>query len=101
MRSRYAAYALGLADYIISTTLPSSPQAVKDVPAWKKQILDFSSKTSFQGLEILEDLEKPPYAIVTFKAVLQQNGQDASFTETSEFEQWNGKWMYKKYLQYS
>lgn len=101
MRSRYSAYALGLPDYIISTTHPANPQAVKDLAAWKKQILDFSSHTQFQGLDILEDEEKPPIAFVTFKATLLQDNQDASFTETSEFEIWDGKWTYKKYLQFS
>ena len=101
MRSRYSAYALGLADYIIATTHPTNPQAVKDLNAWKNQIADFSSKTKFQGLDILEDEEKPPIAFVTFKATLIQDNQDASFTETSEFELWHGKWTYKKYLQFS
>lgn len=94
MRSRYAAYALGLADYIISTTHPSNNQAIKDLTLWKKQILDFSSNTQFIGLEILEDQETPTFAIVTFKAQLTRNGQDATFTETSRFEIQDGKWLY-------
>lgn len=101
MRSRYAAYALGLTDYIIATTHPENPQALKDQTAWESQILEFSHKTQFQNLEILETQEKPPLAFVTFKASLRQNDQDASFTETSEFEIWHGKWTYKKYLQFS
>lgn len=101
MRSRYAAYALGLADYVISTTHPQNPQALTDHNAWKSQILEFSRKTEFQNLEILQNQEKPPLAFVTFKASLRQNGQDASFTETSEFEIYHGKWTYKRYLQFS
>ena len=101
MRSRYSAYALGLADYIIATTHPTNPQAVKDIKAWKQQITDFSLKTKFQNLEILAEEEKTPIAFVTFKATLIQGSQDASFTETSEFELWQGKWTYKKYLQFN
>lgn len=50
MRSRYAAYALGLADYIISTTDPDHRDYSSNLISWKQQILMFSSMTTFQGL---------------------------------------------------
>jgi SEC-C motif-containing protein len=93
MRSRYAAYALGLADYILQTTHPLNPQ-----PKDREQILFFSKQTEFCGLDILsfEDGEKIAY--VTFTAHLRQNGQDAPFTEKSEFEKVDGRWMYKRFI---
>lgn len=93
MRSRYAAYALGLADYILETTHPQNPQ-VKN----REQILIFSKQTEFCGLDILsfEDGEKIAY--VTFKAHLRQNGQDAPLKEKSEFEKVDGKWLYKRFI---
>jgi SEC-C motif-containing protein len=81
MRSRYAAYALGLTDYILTTsTQKSSPSEIEE----------FSKKTKFIGLKILDAQETS----VTFTAILSQDGHDVSFTEKSHFLKQNGKWVY-------
>lgn len=95
MRSRYAAYALGLADYIIETTHPGSPQFQHDQVLWKKGISEFSSHTQFRDLEILHFVESSPFATVTFVAHLTQNKKDVSFTEKSYFEKVRGRWFYR------
>src|SRR5690625_64062 len=79
MRSRYSAYALGNAAYIIETTHSAHPDKRKPCKEWEAQILAFSNGCQFTGLEIL----KADGCFVTFRAELGING---SFTEKSEFE---------------
>ena len=90
MRSRYAAYALGFAGYIIHTTDPEGPMWSDDLETWEQEILLFSRETEFLGLEILEERGDT----VTFKAKLKTGSEDTSFTEKSRFIQKDGKWLY-------
>jgi SEC-C motif-containing protein len=57
MRSRYAGYALGLADYIIETTHHSNPSCQLFRERWRKEIVAFSKNTAFEGLTIVEVIE--------------------------------------------
>jgi SEC-C motif domain protein len=95
MKSRYSAYALGLVDYIIATTHPDNPSFHLPREQWKRQILEFCRNTRFEGLKILESNEGEKIATVTFTAYLKQNGKDATFTEKSDFEKQQGRWLYK------
>lgn len=95
MRSRYAAYALNLPDYIVATTHPASPQYDDNKFAWKRSISQFSKSTSFNNLEILDFKENKAMATVAFIAYISQNHQDATFTEKSYFEKVNGRWLYR------
>jgi SEC-C motif-containing protein len=83
MRSRYAAYALGLVDYVIKTQRPENRES-------RATLEQFCRETEFRGLEILEVGEKT----VTFKALLFQNGKDCSFTEKSLFEKSGSTWIF-------
>lgn len=94
MRSRYAAYALGLPQYIIDTTHPDNPLFINDHRLWSKQIKEFSEMTSFDGLNIHERHEEDNNATVTFTATMKQNKQDATFTERSHFKKMAGRWLY-------
>lgn len=94
MRSRYSAYAKGLADYIIATTHPLSSYWQPNKAKWKKEIQQFSEEISFDGLEILEFQEKGEKAFVVFIAYLKQQRHDATFTERSQFEKIKGSWLY-------
>ncbi len=88
MRSRYTAYALGKANYIIMTTHPKSPYYEKDRKKWQKAILEFCHSTQFLKLEIIgygEDW-------VHFIAHLGH----AQLNEKSQFEKIDGKWQYLK-----
>ena len=49
MRSRYAAYALNLSDYLIQTTHPNNSSYTTDLTAWKKTIDEMSRTTQFAG----------------------------------------------------
>lgn len=95
MRSRFSAYALDLADYIIATTHPASPHYSEDKFNWKRSVSRFSKNCSFQKLEVLEFKEKGSLATVTFTAHILEGNQDATFTEKSLFEKMGGKWFYR------
>lgn len=89
MRSRYSAYALGNAGYIIKTTHSQHPDKRLSHSQWIKRIQNFCRSNQFTGLEILEAEDQ----FVTFRAHL---GEGISFTEKSEFEKEGGYWRYKK-----
>jgi SEC-C motif-containing protein len=89
MRSRYAAYALHLTDYIERTTHPQNEQFNRE------GLKPFCEQTEFLGLDILDVQEGEASATVTFTAHLAQAGRDASFTEKSLFEKVKGQWMYR------
>ncbi|MBA2368893.1 MAG: hypothetical protein H0V82_07720 [Candidatus Protochlamydia sp.] len=95
MRSRYSAYALQKVDYVIDTTHPSNPHFRQDREQWKIEILNFCQNTQFEDLKIMEFIDGEKESIVTFHAMLLQQGKDASFIEKSFFEKINGKWLYQ------
>src|SRR5262245_31375113 len=86
MRSRYSAYALNLAAYIMQTTHPDGPQYNPDHASWKREIELFCKNTRFAGLQILA----AQVDMVTFRAALFANQRDVSFMEVSLFRQHNG-----------
>ena len=90
MRSRYAAYALRLVDYIIATTDPDGPEAKSDTTAWRTEIEAFCRRTRFEGLKI----EATGDDWVQFYAQLRSQDRDTSFRERSRFTQSDGRWRY-------
>lgn len=94
MRSRYSAYALGLADYIMETTDPANPSYMQDKTKWRKNILAFSKQTTFRKLEILSVQETEEAATVVFIAYLTKKKKDATFTEQSRFQKIGQQWFY-------
>lgn len=91
MRSRYSAYALGLVEYIISTTHPNNPDASIALLDWQKAIRDFAQTTYFKGLKIVEFTDGDEEAFVTFEATLT----DGIMKEKSRFLKVEGKWLYE------
>jgi SEC-C motif domain protein len=96
VKSRFSAYALSLADYIISTTHKTSPIYSQNIDEWKELILDFSKSTIFKKLEIYNVEEENNRARVFFTAHLEQNEYDSTFTEISNFINENSRWYYIK-----
>ena len=91
MRSRYSAYAFGLADYIIKTTHPNNSDYTKEKQKWKEEILSFCRHTEFLGLNITESYEEEVEAFVTFEASLSSG----LLREKSRFLKEDGKWLYE------
>ena len=85
MRSRYAAYALNLVDYLIETTHPENRhlQQKKDIENWSRQ-------NSWLKLEIISAVDDQ----VEFKAYYQSNSKNFIHHENSIFKMKNYKWYY-------
>lgn len=94
MKSRYSAYVIGDAKYIIKTTHPENKDYTEDLGTWIGSIKEFSSHSEFNGLVILDFIDGEEEAYVTFKALISQYGQDASFTEKSKFYRVDNRWLY-------
>ncbi len=104
LRSRYSAYALGVAEYIMDTTHPMNEDAKKPRQQRESELELFAKGTSFDALEVLDkgdyeaseqvapDAEKEAW--VRFKVTLEQKGHDASFSEKSRFIKEDGRWRY-------
>lgn len=91
MRSRYSAYALGLVEYIISTTHPNNPDVSIALSDWQKAIRDFAQTTYLRGLKIIEFIDGKEEAFVTFEATLS----DGTMKEKSRFLKVEGRWLYE------
>ncbi|HYF58444.1 MAG TPA: YchJ family metal-binding protein [Burkholderiaceae bacterium] len=86
MRSRYAAYALGLHDYLLDTWHPSSrpPAVAPDAPG-----------TVWLGLEVRAHRpDGPDRATVEFVARCRVAGRGLRLHETSRFVLERGRWWY-------
>ena len=70
MKSRYTAYAIGNADYIVKTTHPDSPHFEIDIDKWKRSIKEFGN-SEFKKLEIIEFIDGEKEAFVEFKAYIE------------------------------
>jgi len=90
MKSRYSAYAVGDANYIIRTTHPNNCDYSTDIDKWKSEIKEFCKNTEFKRLEILEFIDGEDEAFVTFKAYLN-NGY---MVEKSRFLKVDNRWLY-------
>ena len=88
MKSRYSAYAVGDANYIIKTTHENSPHYEQDRLEWIKGIKEFS-KSEFKKLEIIKFIDGENEAFVEFKAYID----DYVMHEKSRFIK-EDKWYY-------
>jgi SEC-C motif-containing protein len=92
MRSRYAAYVLGLIEYLVETTHPSmrkrdledSYAATADSIQW----VGLEIGTVFQG-SATDKVGK-----VEFRASYIQSGQPSVHHEKSRFKRYGGRWYY-------
>ncbi|MBE9577075.1 YchJ family protein [Flavobacterium proteolyticum] len=86
MRSRYSAFAIGAADYLVNTTHISKRKYHN-----KRDILAWSKANKWLKLEVLASTE----TTVTFKAYyLDENLKAQVHYEHSTFKFENGKWFY-------
>ena len=94
MRSRFAAYALGMTPYIMSTTDPNGPMHEPDAVRWTASIDAFCAATQFDGLEIHAHTMSDFEGHVDFSARLSVDGEDRSFREHSRFTRSGDRWLY-------
>ena len=94
MKSRFSAFAVLIADYIIFTTHENNSDYISDLKSWNQDIMNFSKNTRFERLEILDFIEGEVESFVTFKATLFQDNTDISFIEKSRFLKVDKIWKY-------
>jgi SEC-C motif domain protein len=95
MRSRYSAYALGLADYILNTTHRENKQFRRNLKAWRLEVTDYCQRTQFLGLKILDNaMLNEQVATVTFQAMLLQDEKPYQLNEKSLFYKVGARWLY-------
>ena len=94
MKSRFSAFAVLIADYIIFTTHENNSDYISDLKSWNQDIMNFSKNTRFERLEILDFIKGEVESFVTFKATLFQDNTDISFIEKSRFLKVEDKWLY-------
>ncbi len=94
MRSRYSAYALHKARYILDTTHPDGPHHRVDADAWRREVLAFCKSTRFDGLDVESVEDGAGVGFVSFVARLSQDGRPAPLRERSEFRRDTGRWLY-------
>lgn len=85
MRSRYTAYVLGLAPYLLATWHPDTRPATLDLhdnPNWFRLIIVSSQATGARGQ-------------VHFKAFYRTSAGVEALEENSEFVCQNGQWYYR------
>jgi len=94
MKSRYSAFYVGDANYIIKTTHKGNSDFTLDIKQWKNDILSFSKNSNFKKLTILDFIDLGLEAFVTFRVELYIDNKDNSFVEKSRFLKNNNQWLY-------
>lgn len=85
MRSRYSAYVLQRADYLLATWHPSTRPAA----------LDFAPRQRWLGLQVLDAGQSDAdHATVRFIARSKLAGRAQQLAETSRFVRAQGRWFY-------
>ncbi len=91
MKSRYSAYALSNAKYIIKTTHKNNGDYSDDREKWSQEILAFTKSRDFEKLEIIEFIDGETEAFVTFIATLSSE----KMIEKSRFLKEENQWLYE------
>jgi SEC-C motif-containing protein len=90
MRSRFAAFALGDAEYLWRTLHPRHEERASPRDEVLRALRDASRTYRYMRLTILDAKD----ARVLFLAAVFEKGQDRSFVELSEFEHDGTGWRY-------
>jgi SEC-C motif-containing protein len=97
MRSRYAAFVVGNADYLVRTFHRDHPACAIGEDELRRDLVRAVRTQRFMGLTILD--ATPPddkgTARVLFVARVFERGQDLSFVELSSFEHDGTGWRYR------
>lgn len=94
MRSRYAAFALGLGEYLVDTLSSDHEDRAAPRATLVRELSRAKDRQRFMGLEILDAKVDGDRGEVTFRARIFEKGQDRSFTERSLFVREDGAWKY-------
>lgn len=92
MRSRYAAYVIGLVDYLIATTHPSKRS--KDLAAAYQQTFETIQWVGLKVCSTFQGETTDKIGKVEFEATYLQDGQTSLHHEHSRFKRHSGDWHY-------
>lgn len=95
MRSRYAAFALGLGEYLVRTLAAEHPDRALDAVTLARELSQARERQRFLGLRIEEAREDGDRGEVLFFARIFERGKDCSFRERSTFRREDGTWRYE------
>jgi SEC-C motif domain protein len=105
MRSRYSAFALGLASYLQETLATEHPDRQIEQQVFVRAILDGKTSRKYLGLTIENSFVRPARSgdsneegaegEVLFFARIFERGKDCSFRELSAFVVQDGRWRYR------
>jgi len=98
MRSRYAAFACGEAEYLVRTLHEDHPDRALPRADLMRSLRAAKERLRYPSLLILEERRSPPgaggTAEVLFAAGLVESGRDCSFVELSDFAHDGAGWRY-------
>lgn len=94
MRSRYAAFALGLGEYLVDTLSKDHDDRAAPRATLVRELSRVKDTQRFMGLEIVSSRMDGDRGEVTFRAKVFEKGKDRSFTEHSQFVREDGEWRY-------
>jgi SEC-C motif-containing protein len=94
MRSRYAAFALGLGPYLVETLAAEHEDLALPRAELVRELSDARHRQRFMGLRILHEAEAGAEGEVMFHARIFEKGVDGSFVELSRFVREGDAWRY-------
>jgi SEC-C motif-containing protein len=94
MRSRYAAFALGLGEYLVRTLASTHPDRSFPPDELARDLSRASQRQRFTGLRIVRAASSGDSGQVLFLARIFERGVDRSFGELSTFVREAGAWRY-------
>lgn len=94
MRSRYAAFALGLGGYLVDTLSADHPDRALPREDLVRALSRAKDTQRFLGLRIVRATEEGDRGEVRFEARIFERGADKSFAEVSSFVREDGAWRY-------
>ena len=94
MRSRYAAFALGLGPYLVRTLAKDHEDLALPRAELIRALSDARHRQRFMGLRILHEAYAADEGEVMFHARIFEKGVDVSFVELSRFVREGAAWRY-------
>ena len=94
MRSRYAAFALGLGNYLVDTLAEAHGDHAAPRELLVRELSQVKDRQRFLGLRVLSSYAEGDEGEVVFAARIFERGADRSFTERSRFVREGGAWRY-------
>ena len=95
MRSRYAAFALGLGEYLVTTLAADHPDRALPNAEHVRSLSRAKESQRFLDLRILHTATDGDQGEVLFYARIFERGADRSFAELSSFRREGAEWRYE------